>query len=270
IEKAFLKDKLLFSLAIYYPLGYYKGPREDIDPLEENRQKQVVALIRTQFLKRLESSAHAFERSCQRLLLKFLTFMTKHCETESEKHVLERWKYQHDELIEYIHNQQLELFGGEDEGEAEEDLISDEMLEDVEYLSRDEYKVEEILQETILDLDQIAEFLDELKKFKPQHDDKLKALIRLLTKDQVLSQHKVIIFTEYSDTATYLFKQLQENSIEGLDKVDSTDKRDRGDILRRFAPYYNDSSSAGLQENREKEIRVLISTDVLSERAQPS
>ena len=50
------------------------------------------------------------------------------------------------------------------------------MLEDVEELSRDEYDVGEILSETFLDLDQIADFLDELKKFKPTHDDKLSAL----------------------------------------------------------------------------------------------
>ena len=35
-----------------------------------------------------------------------------------------------------------------------------------------------MLDETYLDMDQIIEFARELKKFKPTHDDKLKALIR--------------------------------------------------------------------------------------------
>ena len=63
LEAAFSKVKPLFSLAIYYPLAFYKGPDTSIDPLEKGRQGQVVGLIRTQFLKRFESSAHAFETS---------------------------------------------------------------------------------------------------------------------------------------------------------------------------------------------------------------
>ena len=37
--------------------------------------------------------------------------------------------------------------------------------------------------ETIEDLHSIADFLKELQKFKPEHDDKLKALIKLLKSD---------------------------------------------------------------------------------------
>ena len=64
IEQAFNKEKPLFALAIYYPLAYYKGPDTSIDPLTQGRQKEVVSLIRIQFLKRFESSARAFELSC--------------------------------------------------------------------------------------------------------------------------------------------------------------------------------------------------------------
>src|SRR5207249_1366750 len=185
IEAAFSKDKPLFSLAMYYPLAYYKGPDSKIDPFVENRQKQVVALIRVQFLKRFESSASAFERSCERLLLKLLAFVTKQSETNAEKKRLQRWKDQHRELIDNVQSHQLELFGDPDE-EPEDDLITDEMLEAVESLSREQYEVEEILAETFLDLDQIAEFLKELARFKPSSDDKLKALIKLLKTDAVL------------------------------------------------------------------------------------
>src|SRR5581483_290188 len=98
-----------------------------------------------------------------------------------------------------------------------EDLVTDEMLDDVEELPRNEYKVEEILAETFLDLDQIVEFLDELKKFKPSNDDKLRALIKLLKSDPVLKKHKVLIFTEYLATARYLKEQLIEAGITGVD-----------------------------------------------------
>jgi len=63
-------------------------------------------------------------------------------------------------------------------------------LDDVLQLSRDEYKFEEILDECFDDLDQIGEFLNELRKFKPSHDDKLQALVKLLKSDGVLKQHR--------------------------------------------------------------------------------
>jgi len=66
-------------------------------------------------------------------------------------------------------------------------------------------------------------------------------------------------------TARYFKDQLEQQGIEGIDEVDSTVKEDRGQIIRRFAPYYNGSSSADLAENKLVETRVLISTDVLSE-----
>ena len=80
VEKAFAKDKPLFSLAMYYPLAYAKKPTDNPDVKESfdiNRQKQLVRLIRILFLKRFESSAFAFQTSCQELLLKMLAFVTK-------------------------------------------------------------------------------------------------------------------------------------------------------------------------------------------------
>ncbi|HPO14154.1 MAG TPA: helicase-related protein [Candidatus Hydrogenedentes bacterium] len=264
LEGAFSK-KPLFSLAIYYPLAYYKGDNATIDPLKENRQKQVVGLIRIQFLKRFESSVRAFQMSCQDLLLKLLAFTEKHSQSISQKHRLERWKAQHEDILGYVHQHQLEFLGAEADEEADADIITEEMLEDVEELSRDEYNVDDILMETFLDLDQVAEFLKEIRKFKPAHDDKLKALIKLLKSDPVLKKHKVLIFSEYMATARYLRKQLQENGFDAVDEVDSATKRDRGEIIRQFSPYYNDSSSAALAEEDLTETRILIATDVLSE-----
>jgi superfamily II DNA or RNA helicase len=263
LDKAFSKDSPLFSLAIYYPLAYYQGEDKQIDPLVENRQKAVVSLIRTQFLKRFESSAHAFERSCDMLLLKLLAWITKHSQTPAEVRRLARWKDQHADLVGYVQQMQWEF--SESDDEADEDIITEEMLEAVEELSREEYQVEEILAETFLDLDQIAEFLEELRKFKPSHDDKLQALIKLIKSDQVMKHHKVLIFTEFSDTARYLKRELIKAGIEGVDEVDSGVKRDRGEIIRQFAPYYNESSSGELAGMGLTETRVLIATDVLSE-----
>ena len=129
VETAFVKDKPLFVLGIYYPLAYYKGPDTSVDPFVKNRQKQLIGLIRTQFLKRFESAAHAFERSCDRLLLKLLSWATKHSESDAEKRHLDRWMAQRAETIDYVRQRQKELFG--DDEELDEDIVTEEMLEDV-------------------------------------------------------------------------------------------------------------------------------------------
>jgi superfamily II DNA/RNA helicase len=139
------------------------------------------------------------------------------------------------------------------------------MLDDVRDLKRDDYKIEEIVNETYLDMDGIVGFLKELKKFQPAQDDKLKALVNLLKTDPVLKEQKVLVFSEFMATARYLKKELTGAGIAGIDEVDSYDKRDRGEVISQFAPYYNGETSAALAVKRLKETRVLISTDVLSE-----
>jgi HKD family nuclease len=265
IEQAFNKEKPLFALAIYYPLAYYKGPDTSIDPLKQGRQREVVSLIRTQFLKRFESSARAFELSCGTLMEKLLAWLIKHCQTDHERHRLDRWKNKYRDLIGYCHDRQLELFGGDPSDEEDEDIVSEEMLEAVEELNRDEYRVGDMIDETIDDLVTVAEFLQELQKFLVEHDDKLKALLKLLKTDSVLKKHKVLIFTEYMATARYLKQQLSLARLKGIDEVDSAVDRDRGDIINQFAPYYNGMSSGQLEGKGLKETRILISTDVLSE-----
>jgi len=266
VEVAFNKEKPLFSLAMYFPLANYIGPNKEIDRFAENRQKQVVGLVKTQFLKRFESSAYAFERSCQRLMQKLLAFAMKHSETAGEKSRLEKWKIRNAELIGYVHEHQHQLWNdNDDELDADEDIVTEEMLEAVTELPREEYDVGEILNETLSDLDQIAVFLNELKKFQPKHDDKLKKLIELLKKEPALKNRKVLIFSEFAETARYVKQQLKEAGLEGVEEIDSASKVNRAEIIRRFAPYYNGSMSAELAAKGHGEIRILISTDVLSE-----
>ena len=263
VEKAFAKQNPLFTLPMYYPLHWYRGPDKDIDPFEENRQKQVVGLIRTNFLKRFESSVAAFELSCDRLLQKLLVFVEVHSETEAEKKRLERWKEQNADVLGYAAQRQFDLWG-EEGGEPDDDIVPQEMLDAVEPLDRTQHAVEEMMSETFLDLDQIVQFLNEARKFEPKHDDKLQKLIRLL-KSKALAGQKILIFTEFADTARYLKRRLDEGGIEGVEQVDSATKKNRADVIQGFAPYYNGLSSPELAERGREEIRVLISTDVLSE-----
>ena len=260
LSEAFHKADPLFSLPIYYPYAFYTGNDESVDlALEKGRRKQVVSLIRTNFLKRFESSADSFRQSCWNLLWKLLTWVEAHAQTEEEKHDVNHWKRRNATLIGF--QPQHDLL----DEEPEEDLIAPEFFDTIDKLSRDEFDVGKIIRETMKDLDQLADFLKELEKFKPSQDKKLRELLKLLRSDPVLSKHKVLIFTEFKDTARYLHKQLSDAGIDGLDVIDGGYKGDRLDLIRRFSPYYNDSSRAKLAERGEKEIRVLISTDVLSE-----
>lgn len=84
-------------------------------------------------------------------------------------------------------------------------------------------------------------------------------------KSKDLVDRKVLVFTEFADTARYLRHELEKAGIADIDQVDGGRNRDRANVIKRFSPYYNRSSSPELEETGEKEIRVLISTDVLSE-----
>ena len=268
VEQAFNKKAPLFVLGIYYPLAYWKGDSTSQPPgsFDEGRQKQVVTLIRTLFLKRFESSARAFEGSCWRLMQKLLAWVTVHSHNDHNKRRLERWKIKHGALINYTQSHNHELWPDEADEDEVEEFLSEDHLAAVEELDSDLYKVDEILDDTYDDLDQLGEFLNLLSDARPERDDKLKALIKLLKTDSVLKKEKVIIFSEFADTARYLEHQLGQAGLDDICRIDGgSSQKQRSDVIRRFSPYYNETSSAALAAGGKQEIRILIATDVLSE-----
>jgi superfamily II DNA or RNA helicase len=268
VEQAFNKKRPLFVLGIYYPLAYWKGDKADqqLSSFDEGRQKQVVTLIRTLFLKRFESSARAFEGSCWRLLQKLLAWVTIHSHTDHDKRRLERWKINHGALINYSQSHNHELWPDEADEDQVEEFLTEDHLAAVEQLDPDLYKIDEIIDDSYDDLNQLAEFLNLLGEAKPERDDKLKALIKLLKNDPVMKKEKLILFTEFADTARYLEQQLTQAGLTGICRIDGgSSQKQRSDVICRFSPYYNETSSAELIAAGKEEIRILIATDVLSE-----
>jgi len=260
IEVAFDKQKPLLSLSIYYPLAYLRREDETLDPMEVGRQQQIVGLIRTLLLKRFESSAVAFEASCEDLLLKLLYFVELH----NPKQAI-RWKDQHAALLTRVDGHVRRRRGGnEQEEDWEEDIVPEEFKKRIERLDDRQYKVTDLVLDTILDLDELAHFLDELEGFTPAHDDKVQTLIRLMQRDPVLSQHKVLIFTEYKDTARYIAAEMVKAGIAPVRSVDS-ESGNVSEVVLAFSPYYNESSSADLTARGLQQIRVLVATDILAE-----
>ena len=267
VERAFNKQKPLFILSIYDPSDYRLDNGEGLKPdFESGRLQQVVTLIRTLFLKRFESSARAFESSCWRLFKKLFAWTEVHSVTDHQKKILERQKRKHAALIEYVPDFQPDLFDAGDPDEEAEQFLSPELLDSIQPLDPTEYNIEHMLEDTFLDIDQLAEFLVETAKVKPERDDKLKALVKLLKTDPVLKREKVLLFTEFSDTARYVEQELKKAVIFGVYRIDgSSSQAHRSGVIRRFSPYYNRSSSAQIAQEGQEEIRVLISTDVLAE-----
>lgn len=261
VATAFDRQKPLFALAIYNPLSYLVTPPDE-DDFDAGRQKQVVSLIRTLFLKRFESSAKAFEMSCWRLLHKLLVWFEVHGDSKHDRHRLDRWKTKHAKLMEqvgYTTAVQHE-FWSDDEDPAE--FISDEDRESVERLDNKEYRVGDMLDDTLDDLEQLAEFLKLVKEVRPERDSKLTALSRLLRDDKDLKGRKVIIFTEFSDTAEYLEHNLREKGFQAIERIDGTSsQKQRSAVIHRFAPFYNNAP----QPTESERIDILIATDVLAE-----
>lgn len=93
--------------------------------------------------------------------------------------------------------------------------------------------------------------------WKPEHDTKLAALETLLKEQH--RKDKLLIFTQFADTAIYLGQQLTRRGITDLAVV--TNKTSDPVALARL---FSAATNGGLR-NGETELRILIATDVLAE-----
>jgi superfamily II DNA or RNA helicase len=266
VVRSFDSKRALFRLAIYNPDDGFRrialGTATQEQQFEAGRRGQVVALIKVGFLKRLESSTVAFDHSCQNLFLKLYSFVEKNISL-AHRTVWERWKAQQTQVIDYVRTTQATWHDAE--AEEGEDLVSPEMLETIEALSNEEYFVDRIVEETRADLDQLCRLFEILRDFSPERDGKMAALLELVATDPVLRCHKLLIFSEFMTTARYVRDRLRAAGLTNVESVDSATKLDRGEVIKRFAPYYNGSTSGELAKAGQPETRILVSTDVLSE-----
>lgn len=107
------------------------------------------------------------------------------------------------------------------------------------------------------DNEKLLSILTKIGRWDPANDRKLETLVELLTK--VHKDEKVIIFTQYSDSAIYLEKELRARNINRVG-VATGDTGDVSALVKRFSPVSNE-----YVVDRDDELRILISTDVLSE-----
>ena len=248
------------KLAIYMPSEYLTDKSE----LEEekrrthytqhDREHLLIGMMRINLLKRLESSVHAFELTVKRILDKI----------DSVDSRISEWKLSRE-------NQIADVMPDDDE-EDEDFVIGKKREYRFADLDLDRWRVD--LQE---DRDVLARLYDLAHAVDSTRDAKLATLKEAL-KHKVESRPcdkdgnanpKALVFTTFSDTALYLYRELAPWAYEilgvnialvtGASGVRTTIGRKRLDeVLTRFAP-------RGQQAKIDGSIEILIATDCLSE-----
>ena len=257
-----IHDKIgSFRLAVYLPALYVvdtlslEEEREQSRFDQRERELSLVGMMRTNLLKRLESSVHAFTLTLRRILERM----------EDVDKKIEKWLAKGGQI-------QLD-FRPDDDEEDEEFAIGRGRL-----YSFDELDVEKWQRDLREDMKSLSELYRLVRRIDESRDLKLAELKRLLnikTESPTINldgkkNRKILVFTTFSDTAVYLYEQLYEWAVNvlhveialitGQKNQSSLGETDFGRILLLFAPL--------AQESRvmpELEIDILIATDCLSE-----
>jgi len=217
------------------------------------RQLALVHIMRTLYLKRLESSMKALRISLERQA----KFQEKFLEVLRKGRLLDASSYR------WI----FERNGTDEVTEGEE--IIEELINQLQPVDQKEYMVDEIEARVKGDIEAIKTILAKFPAEEdiPRHDSKLDELKKLLTGE--LKGKKVVVFSYFKDTARYIYTELSKPDFAkrlGHDRISIVDSEvkpsERKDRITRFAPKANEALHI---KDTDKEINLLISTDVLSE-----
>jgi superfamily II DNA or RNA helicase len=122
---------------------------------------------------------------------------------------------------------------------------------------RSELFQKELLKNLKADTNKLIKLLKNAGEWDSARDTKLATLLDLINNKH--PKEKILIFSQYADTVRYLYDELK-NHVDSIEMA-CGDTDDPTDIAYRFSPI---SNFYKFREG-EKEIRVVISTDVLSE-----
>jgi superfamily II DNA or RNA helicase len=223
--------------------------------------KRLMGFTRTNLYKRLESSGFSFLISVARQALRNCIFI----------HAIEN-----NDLLPIGQQEAAEMDEFIEESEEQDEsgqltLIAD--VKEIKEMARQYYRKfraeekkfrwisselfrKDLLKELKEDTDTLLRILEEGRKWKPAEDRKLGALHDLCVRHH--GKEKLLIFTQFADTARYLCEQLEKRNVRSLACVTGNTENPT-ELAQRFSPRSNNIQGAG------NEIRVLISTDVLSE-----
>lgn len=229
----------------------------------EASRGQVAGFVRTNFYKRLSSSGHSFVLSLQRHLRR-------------------------NQLFIYALQNGLQLPAGTiDPATLSEDdldfdalyaevsphgMAFDDVVGDYERLSAENPRGirwvnpklfdERLLRDLLADSHAIGDLLSWYGPWNLNKDSKLHALLALATEKH--PEEKLLVFTEYKDTANYIARGLRELGVQNVEMA-TGETEDATSLARRFSPKTNPTEVGQRPVSKMDEIRVLIATDVLSE-----
>jgi len=260
------------------------GERELIDNLSR-AGRRLMGFSRTNLFKRLESSGKVFLQSLERHVLRnyiFLYALQNNLPLPIGTQDASMLDTRTSDVDADEASVTLGLFEMEDENGETDILTVDER---VEHLSEAEFqrRAQEVYQlyasqykrrfkwlrsdlfqkrlATHLQKDARA-LLDVMRMsgdWNANEDAKLNRLVELITKTH--AKEKVIVFTQFADTVSYLERELKARGIRSVAGV-TGEASDPTSIAHRFSPASNNRRD---QISPEQELRILIATDVLSE-----
>ena len=269
-----------------YGLGNYLKPDPDHPPIPAERKImeglgragiRLMGFCRTNLFKRLESGGPAFIRSIDRHIMRNLVFL----------HAIE-----HNRPIP-IGSQDAELLDLSDEdadSDAAESLFENAQYEQdgedaasvagtaflrahaaniyTQYSEKKRRRFKwlpanlfspALAKHLTEDVENLQKVLSLCGDWHEARDNKLKALTKLL---QTQHKHdKILIFTQFADTARYLENALARAGIDQIAAVTGSSENPTR-LAWRFSPKSNEKQSLA---GREGELNILIATDVLSE-----
>ena len=252
-----------------YNLEAYKKAGIEVDEMEFGREAALVGIFKSRYLKRFESSIEAFRISIQRAMAFHKTFesyildgkVLKSSDFQKAMRYLEREDEEDDATPSSM---------AEDIDANEEAKSTLEAMEEVDPSLYDLRKLHESVQN---DIEILTDIWYRVKDIKPENDAKLQRIKDLLQTD--LKGKKVLLFTYYKDTARYVYKHIGDpknpDAVKFKEKLGGVSIRrmdggvspkDRVKLVAAFAP-----KAHGKLElvGSEKEIDIMVSTDVLSE-----
>ncbi|MEA3343978.1 MAG: helicase-related protein, partial [archaeon] len=225
-----------FRYARYTPLLYLK---EGITQPEELAQRNMGRFMKILLLKRLESSFFAFKQSIGRFIYSYKRFIEEYKKGNvfvSKKHI--------NKVFEFLEN---------DDEESIQKLIEKEKAH--------KFSSKDFFDNFIKDLEHDFKLLQKVEEMwrGVNRDPKLDEFVRLLTKEKILKQHKLIVFTESKETADYLESKLNpEFDNKAMAFSSHSSEFTRTKVIENY--------DANLKKQKQKDdIRILISTDILSE-----
>jgi superfamily II DNA or RNA helicase len=199
-------------------------------------------LMRVMLFKRFESSVHAFRQTVRRLLRihqQFLAALDQGIVPAGEE--AQKLLYESDQDEEQVLMDALQEVSGR---YAVEDFDMDRLRTDI-----------------LQDIHVLEEILAMVEPITPAQDAKLGTLKAWLARPP-LSEGKVLIFSQYADTAQYLYDNLDPEDARPDVEVIYSQEKSKAEVVGRFAPRANPEHRP---PEGTPEISTLIATDVLSE-----